>query len=278
MIGFYKKHIDFIASHAVDPDKRRFSNDNEAPRHYIDIDHYGVSPFDSVPKYWTKAVEKYSEDTLLAYGILPWRIEQMEFSLTKAFQEGDVKKILHVSAELGHYIADAHVPLHTTENHDGQLTNQKGIHAFWESRIPELKADKYDYLVGKAVYVDKPLEMAWKIIKASHSEVDSVLKFEADLNSKFPSDKKYSIEQKGKKNIKVYSVEYTEAYDAMLKGMSERRMRAAIYMVSCYWYTAWVNAGQPDLDKMTDNRNSKEVVTDSISGKKIKHKFKVNEE
>jgi hypothetical protein len=36
-------------------------------------------------------------------------------------------EILFIAADLGHYIADAHMPLHTSDNHDGQLTDQKGI-------------------------------------------------------------------------------------------------------------------------------------------------------
>ena len=76
---------------------------------------------------------------------------KMQQRLTKAFQDRDAKKIIQLSSEFGHYIGDAHVPLHTTENYNGQLTNQVGIHAFWESRIPELFADtEFDYFVGKA--------------------------------------------------------------------------------------------------------------------------------
>ena len=52
MIGFYKSHIDFLTEHAVDPDNRRYSNKDEAPRHYLDADHYGPHVFDSLPKYW----------------------------------------------------------------------------------------------------------------------------------------------------------------------------------------------------------------------------------
>src|SRR6186713_1944702 len=70
MIGFYKKHIDFIEAHAVDPDMRRNAVPEEAPRHYIDVDHYGAHAFDSLPVYWKDAVQKYSEDTLNAYGIV----------------------------------------------------------------------------------------------------------------------------------------------------------------------------------------------------------------
>lgn len=259
MIGFYKNHIEYITTHAVDPDKRRYANADEAPRHYIDIDHYGAYAFDSVPKYWKAAVGKYSEDTLKSYGIVPWYIETMMYRLTNAFKEGNMNQILHYSADLGHYVADSHVPLHTTENYNGQMTNQKGIHGFWESRIPEMKAEDYDFFVGQARYIDKPINKAWETVKASHAEVDSVLKFEAQLNAQFSPDKKYSFENRGSMMTKVYSKEYTEAYDKMLDNMVERRMRTAIITVGSMWYTAWVNAGKPNLDRF-DNKE----ISDSL--------------
>jgi hypothetical protein len=250
MIGFYKQNLDYISQHAVDPDKRRYTSDDEAPRHYIDIDHYGKNAFDSVPHYWKKAIAKYSEDTLKAYGIVPWHIEKMVYRLTEAFKAENLDLILHYSADLGHYVGDAHVPLHTTENYNGQLTNQKGIHGFWESRIPELKSTAYDYWVGKAAYIDKPIETAWNIVKASHAEVDSVLQLERQLNDRYAPDKKYSFENRGNVLMKVYSQEYTSDYNLLLNGMVERRMRAAIITVGSLWYTAWVNAGKPDLNKL----------------------------
>ncbi len=252
MIGFYKKHIEYITEHAVDPDRRRNVTVDEAPRHYIDIDHYGSHPFDSVPKYWKRAVEKYTEDTLKAYGIVPWHIEKMVYRLTEAFKSENIDLILHYSADLGHYVADSHVPLHTTENYNGQMTNQKGIHGFWESRIPELKSEGYDYWVGRAKYIDKPINKAWEAVKASHAAVDSVLKFEALLNAKYSRDKKYSFENRGATLMQVYSVEYTNDYDRMISGMVERRMRESIITVGSLWYTAWVNAGKPDLNRFND--------------------------
>ncbi len=252
MIGFYKKHIEYITEHAVDPDRRRYANADEAPRHYIDIDHYGKYAFDSVPESWNKAVVKYSEDTLKAYGIVPWYIQTMVYRLTEAFKKSDLNLILHYSADLGHYVADAHVPLHTVENYNGQLTNQKGIHGFWESRIPELKSEGYNYWVGSAKYIDKPIDKAWDVLKESNAEVDSVLKLEAKLNATYLPDKKYSFENRGSKLIKEYSMEYSNDYNTMLNGMVERRMRAAILNVGSMWYTAWVNAGKPDLSHFDD--------------------------
>ena len=54
----------------------------------------------------------------------------MLYKLTNAFKEKDLIRILKFSAEIGHYISDAHVPLHATENYNGQFTNQKEFMAF----------------------------------------------------------------------------------------------------------------------------------------------------
>jgi len=261
MFTFYKKNIDYLTLHAVDPDKRRYADSKEAARHYIDMDHYGQDAFDSVPRYWQNAVAKYTEDSLNAYGIVPWHVERMMFRLTEAFKEGDPDKILYLSANLGHYIADAHVPLHTTENYNGQLTDQQGIHGFWESRLPELFSEEWNFWVGRASYVEKVNTRIWEIVKESFFQKDSVLKLEADLSSKWEGDKKYSIE----KNKKVYSAEYSAAYHKILNGMVERKMRKAISAVGCFWYTAWVNAGQPDIDRLTDkqSRDSLEIINEN---------------
>ncbi len=253
MIGFYKRYVDYVSEHAVDPDKRRYASKVEAPRHYIDIDHYGndtLDAFEAVPERWSDAVAKYTEDTLQAYGIVPWHINSMMYWLTDAFKDKNVERILYLSADLGHYIADAHVPLHTTKNYNGQLTGQRGIHGFWESRIPELTADDYNYFVGRADYISSPLTDAWKTVRASHAAVDSVLDFERALNNKFPADQKYVYENRGASVMKQYSLDYTMAYNTMLDGMVERRMRKAVISVGSMWYTAWVNAGEPNLDKL----------------------------
>lgn len=249
---FYKRHIDFISDHAVDPDRRRYAVPEEAPRHYIDIDHYahdGADPFTVVPRRWTDAAAKYTEDTLKAYGIVPWHIQIVYARLIEALQRGDVDRILRYSADLGHYVADAHVPLHTTENYNGQLTNQHGIHAFWESRIPELSAENYDHLVGRAVYIDKPLDAAWDAVRASHLCVDSVLGIEKRLSETYPEDQKFVYEDRGRGGMRQYSHEYTKAYEDAMLGMVERRMNASIITLGSFWYSAWINAGQPDLDR-----------------------------
>ena len=263
MFGFYKEHIEYITEHAVDPDKRRYAVEGEAQCHYIDLDHYykpGEDPFSVMPHRWYDAVSKFTEDTLQTYGIVPWHINVMKMRLQKAFETKNVDLILKYSADIGHYIGDAHVPLHTTENYNGQMSGQRGIHGLWESRLVEINAEDYDYFVGKGIYVKSVLDLAWEAVEDSHRALDSVLRIEKELTKEMPSDKKYSFEQRGNVTIPVYSLEFSQAYHARMNGMVERRMRKAIVSVGSIWYTAWVDAGQPNLSDLLNVKPSAELL------------------
>lgn len=257
MMVLYKPNISFLAEHSVDPDKRRYAVKEEGPRHYIDIDHYGTYPFPDLPRKWEDAIAKYSEDTIRANGIVPWHIQVMLQRLTNAFRDKNFSRILKNSAELGHYIADAHVPLHASSNHNGQLTNQRGIHGFWESRVPELLSEKeFDFFIGKAQYIKNPGEYIWERVLESAKASDSVLLFERELTSEFQADQKYSFEERNGNVIRQYSSAFTIAFNKKLDGMVERRMRQSIFSIASFWYTAWVNAGQPDLKPLVNQRFS----------------------
>lgn len=250
MIGFYKQHIRYLTESAVNPDKRRYIMQGEAPRHYIDLDLYGDSALYKLPRQWREAVAMYTEDTLLARGTVPWHIGLVKYQLTQAFLERNETRILRFSADLGHYLADAHVPLHTTSNYNGQLTGQHGIHGFWESRLPELFAEDYDFFVGKAEYLPDPQAAAWQAVASAHLALDSVLTMERELTERFASGKKYSFEERGNATVRVYSYDFSKAYHERLNGMVERQMRLAIKAVGDFWYTCWVDAGQPDLHSL----------------------------
>ncbi len=276
MFGFYKDHIEYLIEHSVDPDKRRYGIVGEAECHYIDMDRYATpqepNPFKNIPRRWKDAVDKFSEDTLRAHGIVPWHVYLMYTRLTEAFRQEDVTRILRLSAEIGHYIGDAHVPLHSTSNYNGQKTNQRGIHGFWESRVPELFSDEYDFFTGKATYINAPQNYIWDRVEESFAATDSVLAIEKELTQNFGEDKKFTYETRGQANIKVYSEEFTKAYSEKLDGQVERRMRQAIHSIGSFWYTAWVDAGQPQLGRKNGEINSE---TDSVLVKE--GKFQVRE-
>lgn len=263
MLILYKPNIEFLAEHAVDPDKRRYAVAAEGPRHFIDIDYYGKYPYNELPHNYKDAVVKFGEDTIISNGIVPWHIQIMLTRLTKAFKEKNFSSIMKNSAEIGHYIADAHVPLHASSNHNGQFTNQTGIHAFWESRIPELLADKqFDFFIGKAAYIKNPGAFIWERVLESGREADSVLLIEKELSHQFPGDKEYAFEKRNNILIRQYSSDYTIAYDKKMNGMVERRMRQAIFAIASFWYTAWVNAGQPDLSTLVSQTFSEDDLKD----------------
>jgi hypothetical protein len=251
MMILFKPNIGFLSEHAVDPDKRRYMVASEGAHHFLDIDRYGAYPYPLLPRDYKLAVQKFSADTLMAYGIVPWWIQTMMSRLSKAFREKDKQAILKNAAELGHYIADSHVPLHVCSNHNGQLTHQEGIHGFWESRIPELFAEtNWDFFIGKAVYIPDLSSFIWTRVLESAAASDTVLKCEKEISLGFRPDQKYAFEIRKGKIVKQYSTAYASLYENKLDHMIERRMRQSIFSVASCWYTAWVNAGQPSLDHL----------------------------
>ena len=239
------KYLQFIGKNIV---RNYYENNWIVPNEELDsifVDYEGDSTLLPLKVNIRKV---FAKDRLSDIGILPWHLQSMQYRLTRAFEERDINKILRLSSDFGHYIGDAHVPLHTTRNYNGQYTNQRGIHGFWESRLPELFAENdYNYFVGQAEYIENVTEYYWNIILESHTYVDSVLTIEKNLRNEFESDQIYCYEDIGNNTIRTYCRDFSEAYHQRLKGMVEQRMKKAIKTVGDAWFTAWVDAGQPNL-------------------------------
>lgn len=245
LINLYKRHLASIENYAVLPDQRRHSLDQEAARHYIDLDQY---PREKI-KYmaWKDAVNAFTDDTLQKHGIVPWNILVYYQQLKYAFLSRDTTSIIKLSAELGHYVADAHVPLHTTSNYDGQQTNQVGIHSFWESKIPEQVRDQLDDWIGPAEYIENVLKDTWNWVFESHQMLTDLLRGEILISKQFPESKKYMHGQKGITLEKMYTPQYIEAYHKQLDNQVEKRYQASIKHIGNLWYSAWLEAGEPDF-------------------------------
>jgi hypothetical protein len=270
MFGFFSTHRDYLTAHATDPDKRRYAVKGEAPRHYIDLDSYGLDP-DSMPRSWSQAIQMFGRDSLESHGMVPWHINLMHLRLTKAFESRDADAILKLAADLGHYVADACVPLHTTKNYNGQLTDQRGVHALWESRLPELFGEDYDYFIGPCQYIADPLGLAWQMVLSSHTCVDSVLSLETEATNKVGAEKKFVFTQRGASTVRTYSQKYCDTYRNLLHGMVERRFRYAIRCVANLWFSAWVNAGQPNLDGLKPSKKKIEIISKRLPERQHEH-------
>lgn len=248
LLIFLKSHREEIIKQSVNPDKRRHMVDGEAAKHYLDADLYEQAlPLDTIPRQWKLAVEKFSEDTLLKHGICPWHLERLFYRLSEAFATKNLPLAIKLCAESGHYIGDLHVPLHSTRNYNGQLSGQHGIHALWESRLPELFSSDYQFYVGRAEWLPSVRDAIWDAFEASVGARDSVLSIEKRLSDFFSPNERYEWEQKGQAMQRIYSRVYAARYHHELNQMVERRMIAAIRFIANYWYSAWLYAGSPDL-------------------------------
>lgn len=274
MRRFFYNHIDFITEESVIPDVRKYTINDKAEfsRHYINLETFQPNGgIDSIPLTMKEAMAKYDAKLLDKGGILPWYMIEMMQKLTKAFQDKKKAEILFLAADLGHYLGDANMPLHTALNHDGQLTGQKGIHAFFESQLPEQFGGNYNFYTGHAVYIKDVQAEVWRIIMASHQLADTLLLAERNLRNSFDTSKIYMKDAggntlKNKYNDPVHTYEYAKAFHDALTGMVERQLRAAVSATANFWYTAWVNAGSPDLDGLDEpsltSRNSKNYKKD----------------
>jgi hypothetical protein len=255
MQPFFKQNEAWIVTHAVDPDNRRRVDPNEGARHYIDIDRYGKYPFSDLPHQYEEAVKKYSDSTVKQNGTVVWRIADYTKKLTQAMREQNRSDILYFAANLGHYVADCHVPLHATENYDGQLTGQQGIHARWESDYPERFMTSYEPvrladLRGNSLavyYIKSPLDDSFAWALESYVMIAAVLK--ADSIAKAATPDSLFTEKKfpNGRSQKIYPDAYYKKFKEQLNGTVEPRFEQAVQRVASLWYTAWVDAGKPAL-------------------------------
>ncbi|NOT37969.1 MAG: hypothetical protein HOP11_11375 [Saprospiraceae bacterium] len=208
----------------------------------------------------------YIQDRFSSHGVLPYSLPSFYYRLVQAFKEKNEEKILRLSADIGHYIGDAHVPLHTTKNYNGQLTQQDGIHAFWESRIPELLAEsQFDYVVGPAIYIEDMHKYVRSILKKSHSYVDSVLLIEKRISNEVPNDQQYCFESRLGQVVKLPCKSYAILYNNLLDNQVEEQFRNCILAIGSIWMSAWTEAGQPNLSQLNKDITYKEYnAVDSV--------------
>ncbi len=247
MRAFFERHQAWITAHAVDPDQRRSSDPEEAPRHYLDFEHYGHYPYPDLPRDYAAAVERYTADSLAAYGVVPWVIQQRLAKLTDAMRRRDSRAIQAEAANLGHYVADAHVPLHASINYDGQYSDQRGIHGRWESDLAQRDSAQYNWGVAPAEFIANPLAFSWDFLLDSSVLADDVLRADHRARQGIPADSLSHLSKVGGRVREAFNDRYYDRFRAGMPGMVEARLRASIHDLGSLWYTAWVNAGRPEL-------------------------------
>ncbi len=220
-----------LAAHASDPDTWR-QDRKEGPRHFLDMEPYGGP--DHLPRTLEEAQARIGGD-YYRRGVLPWIIQDRWRDLVAAFRAGDPAKVVTASAILGHYIADAHVPLHTTENHDGQYTHQRGVHSRWESGLVErhVQEDALTPLPARPdpAFLDRP----WDWLKASHALVPQVL--EDDRKA----DRTTAVDKQGPQRTQAYWMIFWSEQGPVVK----QQLQLAGQHLGDAILTAWIAAEKP---------------------------------
>jgi hypothetical protein len=224
----------FYQSHASDADIRRNTSDtsfySEWPRHFIDIDDY--PDFRNLPHSLDSVIRLYGWERVKQNGINPWATQWVMDTLTAQLARGDRAAARYTMSDLGHYVGDAHQPLHCTENYDGWFTGNGGIHSRYESSMINLYQAFLTVSPESVHYIASPLDFAFGYILASNDLVDSILL--ADDYAKSVS---------GWSGSGTVPSTYYAALWERTRALTLREFQSATVDLASLWYTAWVNAG-----------------------------------
>lgn len=228
--ALYQIHLDEIVNQAMDADNAKKSDPLERPRHFIDFDEYGQYPFANLPEDYEAAVKKFGKEVVNDRGIVSWQIEWTYRKLVQAFADRNGQDILKHSAWVGHYVGDVHVPLHTTSNYDGASTGQKGLHSYFESQLLEehVAPEEIKPRAGQKLE-GAPHVLAFEWARESFTYVQPIL--DADLANRFAN---------GKRDLSGFA--------KTAKPIAVGRLTKGAGRLASLWYTAWIEAGQVDLN------------------------------
>jgi hypothetical protein len=216
-------------------------------------------------------------DSLRKEGLVPWEVYRVYGRLVHAFKNEMRDSVIFYAADLGHYVSDAHVPLHTTANHDGQLTGQKGMHVLWESLVPEAQLARYALNQVEGVkYIAKPQDFIFQILLESHAMLPRMFAAEKEVRTELGEAGSFEMVERNGRQQRYYTKAFIQAYGNKLGTSIPERMMLASSRVASFWYSAWKDAGSPAWvkqdAKVVDALNQERVIwkkNELISSEKL---------
>ena len=230
---FFEANRAFVVERAIDPDLWRTAGwEEESARHFVDMDAYGAYPFNDLPHEFDAAVQKFGKDVVQKNGTLPWRTAEIYTKLVEAFQQKapySRDNIKLFSAIIAHYVSDANVPLHASLNHDGQLTQQWGIHARFESELFERYRTQLRVNPKPVVQVTSARELTFESLTSAFQYVQQVL----------DNDKAATAGRD------TYDDGYFKVMFSTTRPILESRLSESITRAASVITAAWIEAGRP---------------------------------
>ncbi|MDQ2730604.1 MAG: zinc dependent phospholipase C family protein [Armatimonadota bacterium] len=226
-------HRPYLVAHSTDPDQWRDLSTEEGYHHYLDMDKYGPAPFLDLPRSRWEAERKYGTETVLKNGIVPWMVGDWFNRCVEDMRANRTSRVLMDSAILGHYAADSHVPFHAVMNYDGQLTDQKGIHARFETMLVNQYVKPGELKPGAVRYLDDPVaaDMGWLVESATLAP--EILAADKTIHA-----------QHADYDTPAYRDAFWTAVGPTVTG----RLEQGSGDLASLWWSAWIAAGKPALD------------------------------
>jgi len=225
---FYKNHRFEMPSLAFeDP---AFATQTDEGENRFAIDRLESFPFSDLPWREKPLLDRYAA-AAEGMGRLPWLIMESYDRLVEAFRQGDQANILAESDRIGRLVADLHNPLALSDNFDGQKTSQPGLWVRFSVKLPEAMGKALDLHPDAAHYLDAPKDFVFSMINANYIWVDNIL-----YNDE--------LAYRGKS---AYTQIYYESLIMRAGPIVNGRLSEAAEHAGSYWYTAWTEAGRPEM-------------------------------
>ncbi len=227
--GYFGAYQKDILDHVNDPLQWEKKDRFEAWRHYIFLNSYGRFPYLKLPHDYKDAVAKYGARHVGHSGTLPWQIGEFSLRLTNDLREQHWDQARIDAAVLGFYVADAHDPLNTTENDDGQLTGETGLATRFGSTVIQRYQNFILYRAQPAAKIDDPTEYAFETVIEANVWVDNIL----------------LADRRSRDGTPEYNDDYYDRFYTAVNSILVHELSGAARDIGSFWYTAWLNAGQP---------------------------------
>ena len=230
---FFENHRKYLTDHVNDPLNLIDEHPWERNNHFIELDKYGKFPYDTLPRNYKAAIDKYGKSKIQATGLLPWQVGVYSQKLTEDFRAGRWEQAKVDAAFLANFVAETHDPFNTTENFDGRLTTQNGISDRFNSVLIARYGSFFPISPRDAFFISDPTDYAFDSCLEAHSLVESLL----------------LADRRAKKGLTSYTDEYYDRFYSLTAASLIRQLSDASTDVGSYWLTAWVNAGRPTVPR-----------------------------
>lgn len=234
-----------LGSHGSDADNRKKQDKNEFVRHFIDIDNYDqFLQQKTINQDFQINCQLYGRAFVMKNGTLPWVTDSTYRALVNNMRHGQWEKALLTAADLGHYVGDAHMPLHITANYNGQLSDQKGIHARYEIEMIDRYIDQGELKKAHAKRINQDKPAIFNYLYHNYEYMYPLL--EAD-----------------KRAYALAGNQYSEAYYASLwkdtGAFTTRLINEAAQNLASLIYSAWIEAGKPQIPIAGSNKGKRRL-------------------